>query len=368
MHRRTFLRNSAFAAAGLTILKNGRSARTAEANERLHLAHVGVGGRGRALLVDFSRQTNTVALCDVNANRAAPMFDRFANVPKFTDFREMLDRMGDRIDAVVVATPDHTHAVASAAAIRAGKPVYTEKPLTRTVHEARTLRRLAAQYRVATSMGNQGTASGPFRRALELIQQGVLGEIGEVHMWNDQGGPGWEQLPEGEEPVPDYLDWNLWLGPARQRPFHTRWLSWHGWRVFGTGHRGNLSAHTTNLAFKALRVDRLWYAEPDRSPRIRVQAEVDAINRLSLPRWEYVRWEIPARGELPPVTFHWHNGARRPGMRDQLEQLLGRGLDWGDKGEKKWTDWAGCLIVGSEGRILANAHNTVTSLLPEEKF
>ncbi len=368
MNRRKFLRRAAFAAAGFTILKNSRSARTAEANERLNLAHVGVGGRGRALLVDFSRQENTAALCDVNANRAAQMFERFTDVPKFKDFREMLDQLGDRIDAVVVATPDHTHAVASAAAIRAGKHVYTEKPLTRTVHESRTLRQLAEQSQVATSMGNQGTASGQFRRALELIRDGLLGEVRDVHMWNDQGGPGWEQPPEGAEPVPDYLDWNLWLGPARERPFHSRWLSWHGWRDFGTGNLGNWSSHQTNLAFMALRVDSLWTADPSTQPRIRVQAEVDAINRLSLPRWELVRWEIPARGDMPPVTFHWHNGSRRPGMRDQLEKLLGRDLDWGDKGEKKWADWAGCLIVGSEGSILANAHNTIVSLLPEDKF
>jgi hypothetical protein len=368
VNRRKFLRKTALAAAGFMILRNSASARTTKANDKLNLAHVGVGGRGRALLVSFSRQENSVALCDVNENRAGQMFQRFPDLPKFADFREMLDTMGERIDAVVVATPDHTHAAASAAAIRAGKHVYTEKPLTRTVQESRALRALTGEYNVATSMGNQGTASGQFRRALELIRDGLLGEIKEVHTWNDQGGPGWEQPPEGQEPVPSYLDWDLWLGPARQRPFHPRWLTWHGWRDFGTGNLGNWASHSNNLAFMALRVDSLWYADPDTKPVIRVETKVDKVNRLSFPRWELVRWDIPARGDLPPVSFYWHNGSRRPRMRDQIERILGRGLDWGDKGAKKWADWAGCLIVGSEGKICANAHNTTFNLLPEDKF
>lgn len=368
MNRRKFLRKTALAAAGFVILEDSASARTATANDKLNLAHIGVGGRGRALLVSFSRQENAVALCDVNQNRAAQMFQRFPDLPKFADFREMLDAMGERIDAVVVATPDHTHAVASAAAIRAGKHVYTEKPLTRTVHESRALRRLAGERKVATSMGNQGTGSNQFRRALELIRDGLLGDIKEVHTWNDQGGPGWAQPPEGREQVPEHLDWDLWLGPARQRPFHPRWLTWHGWRDFGTGNLGNWASHTNNLAFMALRVDSLWHAGPAAKPIIRVQTEVDKTNHLSFPRWELVRWDIPARGETPPVSFYWHNGSRRPGMRDQVERILGRGLDWGDKGEKKWADWAACLIVGTEGKIYATAHNATFTMLPEDKF
>ena len=368
MKRRKFLQQTTACIAGFTILRNSDSARSAQANQRVNLAHVGVGGRGRALLLEFSRQANPVALCDVNDTRAAQVYSRFPNLPRFRDFREMLDRVGQQIDAVVIATPDHTHAVATAAAIRAGKHVYTEKPLTRTVRESRILRALAAKQDVATSMGNQGTGSGPFRRALELIRGGQLGEVKEVHVWNDQGGPGWEQPPQGTQDIPAHLDWDLWLGPAVERPFHPRWLTWHGWRDFGTGKLGNWASHTSNLAFMALNVDSLWQADPDSKPVIRIEAEVDAVNPLSFPRWETVRWDIPAREPLPPISFHWHNGSRRPGMRERLETILGRGLDWGDKGAKKWVDWSGCLIVGSEGKLLASSHNASFTLLPEAKF
>jgi hypothetical protein len=368
MKRRKFLQQTAASIAGFTILAHSASARSAQANERMNLAHIGVGGRGRALLLEFSRQTNPVALCDVNDHRAAQAYLRFPHLPRFQDFREMLERLGKQIDGVVVATPDHTHAVATAAAIRAGKHVYTEKPLTRTVGESRLVRELAAEHKVATSMGNQGTGSGPFRRALELIRGGQLGEIKEVHVWNDQGGPGWEQPPEGTSDVPSHLNWDLWLGPAAQRPYHPRWLTWHAWRDFGTGKLGNWASHTSNLAFMALEVDSLWRGDRDTRPVIVVEAEMDAVNRLSFPRWEMVRWDIPAREQLPPISFYWHNGSRRPGMRERLESLLGRGVDWGDKGAKKWADWAGCLIVGSEGKLLATAHNASFTLLPAGKF
>jgi hypothetical protein len=366
--RRDFLRRAASGGAGLLILADSRSARGAPAQDKLNVALIGVGGRGGWFVSTMPQLANVVALCDVNQRRAAKAYERFPDLPKFEDFRRMLDKMGAQIDAAVVATPDHTHAVASAAVIRAGKHVYTEKPMARTVGESRVLRELAARQGVATSMGNQGTASGPFRRALELVRDGVLGSVQEVHVWNDQGGPDHQKPPEGEAEIPAQLNWDLWLGPARARPFHPQWMAWHGWRDFGTGNLGNWSSHTANLAFMALRVDSLWHADPASAPVIRVEAEANGINRLSFPRWELVRWEIPARGDLPPVSFHWHNGSRRPGMRDELEALMGRRLDWGDKGAKKWVDWAGCLIVGSEGKICANAHNITFRMMPEEKF
>ncbi len=366
--RRRFLQSTMAGAAGWTILRNSGSARGAPANEKLNLAMIGVGGRGRELLGGFSAAENIVAMCDVNEQRAARAYESVPAARKFHDFRRMLDELGAQIDAVVVATPDHIHAVASAAAIRAGKHVYTEKPLTRTVSESRRLRELAAQHRVATSMGNQGTSSHPFRRALELIRAGVIGPIQEVHTWNDQGGADHPQAPEGEAAVPPYLQWELWLGPARFRPFHPKWLAWGSWRDLGTGNLGNWASHSQNLAFMALHVDSLWRADPATRPVLRVEAQVRGINRISFPRWELVRWDIPARAGLPPLRFYWHNGGSRPGMRDQLEGLLGRGLDWGDKGEKKWADWAGCLIIGSEGKICATAHNSTFAMLPAEKF
>jgi hypothetical protein len=376
--RRVLGAGAAGAVGSFFILRDGASARGAPANDRVNLAHVGCGGRGKELLLAFSPRSNTVALCDVNEGKAREMYGRFPDVPKFQDFREMLDKMGDRIDGVVVATPDHTHAVATAAAMRAGKHVYTEKPLTRAVRESRALRGLARETKVATSMGNQGTASGPFRRALELIRSGAIGQVKEVHVWNDSGGAGYTDAPPEEAPQPPGLRWDLWLGPARDRPFRSRWLMWHAWRDFGTGNLGNWASHTANLAFMALKVDALWDDRGAAAPpqavakaptrTVRVEATVERVNRLSFPRWETITWHVPARGGLPPVPFHWYNGGRAPGVRDRIEAMLGRGLDWGDKGAKKWADFAGCLIVGTAGMIHATGHNATFSMLPEEKF
>jgi len=368
VNRRRFLQSAAGGAASLLILGNSASVRGAVANTKLNLAMIGIGGRGRELAGGLGRAENMVALCDVNDQRAAKTYQMFPDAKKFHDFRVMFDEMGKQIDAVVVATPDHIHAVASAAAIRAGKGVYTEKPLTRTVHESRALRELARKYKVATSMGNQGTSSHQFRRAIELIRDGVIGTIKEVHTWNDQGGADQKKLPEGEEKIPEYLKWDLWLGPCRARPFHPKWMAWHSWREFGTANLGNWASHTQNLAFMAMKVDSLWHADPTSKPVLRVEAKVKEINRISFPRWELVRWDIPARGELAPISFYWHNGSSRPGMRDEIERLLGRGLDWGDKGAKRWADWAGSLIIGSEGKIYASGHNATFVMLPDEKF
>jgi hypothetical protein len=365
--RRAFLGRAALG-AGVIVLANSRSARTYAANEKLNLAAVGCGGYGRELLLTFCERANIVAMCDVNESRAAEMYRKFPDVPKFKDFRKMLYDKAKEIDGVFVATPDHSHAVISAAAIRAGKHVYTEKPLARLVQESRVLRELARQKKVATSMGNQGTASGPYRRALELIQSGALGRIKTVFTWNDQGGQGWKTKPEGEQEKPPYLDWGLWLGPARARLFHIKWMAWQLWRDFGTAQLGNWATHTANLAFRALKAESLWYADPATKPIIKVQAKVDAINKVGFSNWEHVLWELPARGELPSIVLGWLNGGGRSRMRKQIEDTMGRQLDWGDAGEKQGKDSAGTLIVGTEGKLYATAHNATFILLPEEKF
>jgi hypothetical protein len=257
--------------------------------------------------------------------------------------------------------------------MRAGKHVYTEKPLARTPGECRALRDLARKQKVATSMGNQGTAAGPFRRALELIRDGTLGEIKEVHTWNNNGGSDAKEPPKdpakGPVPIPDYLKWDLWLGPAADRPYHPLWTQWAIWRDFGTCNLCNWASHTQNLAFMALRVQDLWLADPPKEPHpiLKVSAKTSGINRLSFPKWEEVAWEIPAREGLAPITFVWHAGGAKE-SRGVVEALLGRDLDWGDKGEKKWADWAGCLIVGTKGKIYANGHNATFTMVPEADF
>jgi hypothetical protein len=367
--RRAFLARAALGGAGLVILKSGRSARAYQANEKLNVALVGVSGRGSWFVGAIPRiGENVAAMCDVNDRRAAEAFKRFPDVPKYRDFRKMLDEKEREIDAVVVATPDNTHAVITTAAIRRGKHVYCEKPLTHDVAEARAVREAAKKHGVATQMGNQGTATNAFRRAVELIQAGAIGEIRDVHVWKDSGGSGPRPLPEGSEPVPDYLDWDVWLGPAAGRPFHSQWLQWHGWRDFATGELGNWASHTANLAFMSLKIDSLWYADASASLRIRITPEVSGIVKEAFPNWEILTWDVPARGELPPVPIHWYNGSRAPRGRKLVEDLMGRRLDWGDAGEKKWKDHGGCLIVGMQGMIHATEHNSSFTLLPEAQF
>ena len=396
MSRRSFLSKAALGATGLLILRHSQGARGSPANEKINVALIGVGGRGTWFVDTIPRMENVVAICDVSDRKmaeahrrwadvaerfavsphaweksSAPAFRRLADekVKQFHDFRKLFDEMAKEIDAVIIATPDHTHAVASAAAIRAEKHVFCEKPLTRTVHESRALLELARKSKVATSMGNQGTAAGPFRRALELIRDGTIGEVKEVHIWNSGGGGDRKQPPQGAQAVPDYLNWDLWLGPAAFRPYHPEWMIRNLWRDFGTCQLGNWASHSANLAFMALKVDELWQADTSKQPKplIRVHAKCSGINRLSFPRWEIVRWDIPARAEFPAITFTWHNGAA-PGSRDLLENLIGDGLDWGDKKEKHYLDHAGAVIVGTKGRIHTTGHNATFRLLPEADY
>ncbi|MCL4205309.1 MAG: Gfo/Idh/MocA family oxidoreductase [Pirellulaceae bacterium] len=393
LNRREFLTASG---AGLLILRNSESARGYQANERLNLGLVGCGGRGTWFVETLPRMENVVALCDVDAEkmveamqrwnhgarkyaespndwerRAAESYRRLTEQPpqQYQDFRVMLDRLGNGLDAVVIATPDHTHAVAAAAAIRAGKHVFVEKPLTRTVHESRALRELAREHRVATSMGNQGTATGPFRRALELIRNGTIGEIREVHIWNTGGGADRQQPPAGQVPVPESLAWDLWLGPAADRPYHPDWMRRNQWRDFGTCQLGNWGSHTANLAFMALKVYELWLnpAEGEARRPLRISARTSGVNRLSFPRWEVVRWEIPARAEFPPIVFHWHNGPA-PQTQETIGALITDSGIPGDPEAAEALKFAGAAIVGAKGTIHSTGHNATFRLIPAAQF
>ncbi|MBN2505267.1 MAG: Gfo/Idh/MocA family oxidoreductase [Verrucomicrobia bacterium] len=392
MHRRQFLRQSTLGGTGFLILNAARSAWTAQANEKLNVALVGVGGRGGWFVATLPKLENVVAICDVNDQKADEAFrhwenlaSNFKNSPRsweqraareyerllqakpkvFRDFRKMLDTMEREIDAVVIATPDHSHAVASAAAIRAGKGVFCEKPLTRTVHESHALRELARQHKVATAMGNQGTYSGAFRRALELIRNGTIGDIKEVHVWNSGGGADKKAPPQGKPPVPDYLDWNLWLGPAADRPYHPEWMQRHSWREFGTSQLGNWGSHSANLGFMALKVHELWLPPNPQKPAsmLRLQAKCSNINRLSFPRWEQIQYEVPARAEYPPITIHWYNGESR-----DLNAVYERAFQGAGNQEKGSWRFAGTLIAGTKGSIHTTGHNMWFRLLPADQF
>jgi len=366
--RRGFLRDAALGGAGLVVLSSDRSARAYAASAKVNVAIVGVGGRGKWYVDVIPKQANVVALCDVNESKATAAYKALPDALKFHDFRVMLDKMQKEIEGVIVAAPDHIHAVASVAVMKAGKHIFCEKPLTGGIHEARVVREVAAKCNVVTRMGNQGSASGQFRRGVELVEDGAIGEIREAYVWCEGGGPDRKEPPQGTQPVPGYLEWDLWLGPNKDRPFHPQWLNWNCWREFGTGLNGNRGSHSGYLDFYSLKIIELWQADPATKPRIKVSAESSGINRLSFPRWEVVRFEIPPRGKLPPVTIHWVNGRGAPDWRKKIEEGLGRQLDWGDYGERKWKDYEGGLLIGSKGRIYAKGSNSGIELLPADQF
>ena len=342
--RRDFFRYAAFSGVGLVLLKNSRSAFSYQANEKLNIALVGVGGRGSWFVGAIPNLgQNVAAMCDVNEWKARPSFERLPKARKFNDFRKMLAEMDKQIDAVVIAIPDHNHAIVTATAMKMGKHVYCEKPLTHNIHEARFLQETAAKHKVATQMGNQGTASNAFRRAVELIQAGVIGEVRDVYAWNTGGGPGARPIPKDEHKIPDYLHWDLWLGPTRYRPYNSRWLNWHGWRDFGTGQLGNWACHTMNVIFKGLKLDMLWNttsstnSEKPKEQFVEIMAEISGIHTDTFPRREIIHYDFPARGKMPPVRINWYNGpGQAPAPRGLIEKMMGRKLDWGDAGEKKW--------------------------------
>jgi len=367
MNRREFLRGTVTAGSGLTLLGPG-AIRTYAANERVNVGLIGVSGRGTWFVDCMPGMSNIVAMCDVNDYRAKKAYEEHPKARKFRDFRKMLDEMGEGLDAVTVAVPDNTHAVATAAAMRAGKGVLCEKPLTHDVYEARQMRLIGRQTGVATQMGNQGTASEAFRRAVDLLWAGALGEVREVHAWKDGGGAGERPVPTEEHKCPETLDWDLWLGPARHRPYNSRWAEWHNWRDFATGNLGNWASHTLNVVFKGLRLNDLW-ADDAKTHTFKLEAKVTGIHEATFPRGEVIHYAFPARGDMPPVTVNWYNGgAQTMGWREPIEERLGRKLDWGDAGQKRWDDHAGVLLVGSRGMMHSNGHNTVMTLLPEKQF
>ena len=221
--------------------------------------------------------------------------------------------MAGQIDALVVSDYDHFHGVACGAALRAGKPVCSERPLGFTISDARGLRALAAETKLPTTYRSPGTGMGQFRRAMELVEDGAIGPVKEAHVWFKRGGPDRDALPQGKQPVPEGLNWDLWLGPLAWREYHPEWMSYSHWRETCNGGLGVFGMHTTIFPFMALGLRELWDTA---GATIRVEAECSRLNRVSFPRWERVRWEIPARKNMPPVTITWHHGPDyAPGTR-----------------------------------------------------
>lgn len=358
LNRRHFLATSAQAGAGLLILRNSKLAFGTEANSKLNIAGIGVGGQGRGQLDAFAHLGhNLVALCDVDTRRAGDIYQKHPGAKVYQDFREMFDEMEKQIDAVMIATPDHTHAVAAVAAMKLGKHVYCEKPLTRTVHEARVMRETAALHNVVTQMGNQGSADRRLRRAVELVWGGVIGEVREAHVWFD-GGNGPLKRPTATPPVPEGLNWDLWLGPAESRPYSPEYLpaSWRNWRAFGSGIVGDFACHTANIMFRALHLERLWQKSQNPGADkvvIRFEAWPSEVDLEGYPSSLKVVMALPARGALPPVKLSFYAKEKPP-----EDLMLGHKQGgWGD------------LLVGSKGSLYSdNPWNANYVLLPENKF
>ena len=359
--RREFLRNTALAGAGLWVAGNSGCAlfsprpepRYRSPNEKLNIAFIGCGGRGGANVNAFQNE-NVVALCDVDDERAAGAYKKFPKAKKFHDFRKMFDALHPLIDAVVISTPDHMHAMPAMIAMQYGMHVYCEKPLTHDVGEARDLAETAALYKVATQMGNQGTATDGLRQGVETIQSGVLGDVTEVHVWTNR--PVWPQgmaRPTDTPPVPSTLKWDLFLGTAPQRPYNPAYLpfKWRGWWDFGTGALGDMGCHTANLAFMGLKLG---------SP-VSVEAENSEFSRDSFPTWSVIKMDFPARGNLSPVRWVWYDGAnQKPAwVTEKLTGLI--------EGEKLVN--SGSLLIGSKGKLYSpNDYGEKWMLLPKGDF
>ncbi len=348
--RQTVLGGSAAAMAGTFGAPGFGACRSP--NEKLNIALIGPGGRGGANLQGVSGE-NIVALCDVDDRRAGGAFAAFPRAKRYRDFRKMLDEMEKQIDAVVVSTPDHTHAVASVAAMKMGKHCYCEKPLTWCVEEARVVRRTAARHKVATQMGNQGTASAGLRSGVKVLQAGLIGKVREIHVWSDRPWNGWaqgEDRPQDTPAVPAGLDWDLWLGPAPKRPYHPAYLPgrWRMWQEFGSGALGDMGCHTMNVAAWAMKLE-----DPTS-----IEAESFPMNDETYPKWSIVRWEFPARGERPPVKLTWYDGFAHGGKRPPQEWLDGLPLTK-----------SGALLIGEKGKFYqTNDTGTAWELLPQAKF
>ena len=364
--RRSFLAGSAAMASSCIALglqaEERPAERAASANERVNVGVVGAGGRGADDLHELEGTgANIVALCDCDSRRAAASLRRYPKARHFTDWRRMLDQQKD-LDAVLVATPDHNHAIISVSAMKLGKHVYCEKPLAHSVWEARLMARVAAEHKVATQMGTQGHAFPGTRQAVEVIRSGAIGEVRELHVWTDRPKGWWPQgieRPAGTPPVPAGLDWDVWLGPAPERPYNPAYVpfKWRGFWDFGTGAIGDMGIHNLDTAFWALELTAPTKVQvKDCSPQIGSPPMQE-----TLPAWSIIELQFPARADNPPVKMTWYDGGKLPPQ----ELFHGEPIPRGD---------GGSLIIGSKGTLLTRSWHGGENpgnwfvLLPRKQF
>ena len=323
-------------------------------SEKINIAGIGVGGMGRGDIASVSSGNNIVALCDVDEKRAADSFQRFSDAKRYRDFRKMFDQMEKGIDAVVVATPDHFHAVAAMAAIKRKKHVYCEKPLAHSVYEVRELAKAAREHGVVTQLGNQGHSSETVRLFCEWIWDGAIGKVHTIHAGCKAVNSGVDRLPQLNErpPVPETLDWDQWLGPAAARPYHPAYLpsAWRGWTAFGNGTVGDWTCHVVDPVFWALDLG---------LPRT-IQAQVKNYDPktqgAAFPKGDMITYEFPAKGKRGPVTMHWYSGVESIPRPKELE------LD------RTHYD-TGAVVIGDRGVITYGSHGASgVRIIPETKM
>ncbi len=356
LSRRRFLTVAGSAAAGVMVVPRHVVAASGQTppSERLNIAGIGVGGMGAGDIDAVAPGNNMVALCDVDMRHAAGTFKKFPDAKQYRDFRRMFDDMEKQIDAVVVATPDHCHAVAAMAAIKRGKHVYCEKPLAHSIGEVRALMAAAKEYKVVTQLGNQGHSFNSIRDFCEWIGDGAIGKVHTIHAGCDAVNSGIDELPRLSEKheVPPTLDWDQWLGPAQPRPYHPAYLpaSWRGWVPFGNGTIGDWACHVVDPVFWAL----------DLGAPTTIQAKVkdyDFKNQKdAYPKGEIVTFEFAAKGNRGPVTLNWYSGTERIPRPSELES-----------DEKNIT--TGAVVMGDKGTIVYGSHGAgQVRLIPQAKM
>jgi len=313
-------------------------------SEKLNIACIGVGNKGFDNVRNVMTE-NLVALCDVDTKLAANAYKMFPQVPRFSDYRRMLDREAKNIDAVIVTTPDHVHIPASVRAMRMGKHVYCEKPLGQNITEVRFATKVARETGMVTQMGNGAHTGYNYRSVAQMIKTGIIGQVREVHCWCDEAWPPGDR-PKHNPPVPKHLNWNLWLGPAPVRPYHPTYhpMGWRQWWDFGNGRIGDMGCHMIDLPFMALDLKYPLTAE--------AHSEKPA-HKESAPGWLIAKWTFGARGDRAPMHLTWYdgNGGKRPALQR----------------EHHMPDWPeATLFVGSKGMLIADYGRC--KLYPEDKF
>lgn len=358
-NRRRFLRTAATAAAAFTIVPRhvlGGKGYTAP-SDKVNIAAIGAGGKANGSIPQMASE-NIVALCDVDVSMTTKLREMFPKAAFEKDFRVMFDKYADDIDAVVVTTPDHTHAIAGLAAMGLDKHLYIEKPLARTISEVRALTEMAkAKPQLITQMGNQGASGEGIRRTQELVEAGLIGDVTKVYAWTNR--PIWPQggkLPQGTDPIPADFDWNLWLGPAAMRPHNSAYhpFAWRGYWDFGTGALGDMGCHIIDTPFYILELGYPTSAEasvvqvfsqnwtPDYSPE-------------TCPPASKIHLKFPARGSKPPVELIWTDGGILPGTPEELtvDQRLNPN---------------GIIMVGTKGKLMADVYGADPTLLPTSRM